>query len=577
MDITKLKRGWLGGRTTLNVTSPFGWRFHPIKKKRKKHYGIDISVPVGTPIYSPVSGSMSCRFQKGGAGLYVLVTSGDFTYVFMHLSRSPIPKGSSWSIVEGQILGYTGGAKGNINSGSSTGAHLHFEIRKAPGTSSASAINPIYFISDKLVGKVRQNLIASEQTVVPKIGDITGQPDVLPAKSVSESTIDKDRQTDISDQVDENETEYDEIVEADLKEGLATGIWQIVKLALDGNVANLRIHDAATSVQSGSILGFFNKMCQQPFVEFFGDTYGDQYYFIARKPPFDREGMLKTLVTQGLFKTSVKPTEQNVDMNYDSSSPYEIDENSIISSSLAFNTQGIYSWYQFYPIYEMGAPNDLQYIIPAIFFPEYASIWGSRDYSVRSQYRNFTSPAILDDLKKQGKSPQGDAEVRHSIHDLKYIIESNAYNPFVRNGTITLMGNRRIKRGVFIRVCWSNFNEIFYVEGVSQSYTITMGDVNRTTTLTLSHGMVEDFMFSDTRANAKVNKAGKDESDVISYFNIINFGDYEEKREKLTMNDWPELISKWKVNTDVFMFFLRKMQFISNLVGITTVGSNVED
>jgi hypothetical protein len=494
----------------------------------------------------------------------------------MHLSRATLSEGSSGSVREGQVIGYSGGAKGQRNSGSSTGPHLHFEIRKTPGSSSASAVNPIYFISDKLTGKIRQNSIISEQTIVPIVGAITGEPGVLPAKSLSEGELEKDKQTDISDQVDENATEDDEIIEADLQEGLAAGIWQIVKLALDGNVANLRIHDAATSVQSGSILGFFNKMCQAPFVEFFGDTYGDQYYFIVRKPPFDKEGMLKTLVTQGLFKSSITPASQ-VDVNYDRNSPYEIAESSIINSSLSFNTQGIYSWYQFYPIYEMGAPNDLQYIIPAIFFPEYASIWGSRDFSVRSQYRNFTSPAILDDLKKQGKSPQGDAEVRHSIHDLKYIIECNAYNPFVRNGTITLMGNRRIRRGMFVRVYWSNFNEIFYVEGVSQNYSVTSGGVTRTTTLTLSHGMVEDYIFSNTRANAKVNKAGKDESDVISYFNIINFGDYEEKREKLTMNDWPELISKWKVNTDVFMFFLRKMQMISNLVGITTVGSNVED
>lgn len=576
MEITKLKRGWLGGRTSLSVTSPFGWRFHPIQKKRKFHSGIDLAVSVGTPIYAPVSGSMQCRFQKGRAGLYVTITSGNFVYIFMHLSRATLSEGSSGSVREGQVIGYSGGAKGQRNSGSSTGPHLHFEIRKTPGSSSASAVNPIYFISDKLTGKIRQNSITSEQTIVPIVGAITGEPDVLPAKSLSEGELEKDKQTDISDQVDENATEDDEIIEADLQEGLAAGIWQIIKLALDGNVANLRIHDAATSVQSGSILGFFNKMCQAPFVEFFGDTYGDQYYFIVRKLPFDKEGMLKTLVTQGLFKSSITPASQ-VDVNYDRNSPYEIAESSIINSSLSFNTQGIYSWYQFYPIYEMGAPNDLQYIIPAIFFPEYASIWGSRDFSVRSQYRNFTSPAILDDLKKQGKSPQGDAEVRHSIHDLKYIIECNAYNPFVRNGTITLMGNRRIRRGMFVRVYWSNFNEIFYVEGVSQNYSVTSGGVTRTTTLTLSHGMVEDYIFSNTRANAKVNKAGKDESDVISYFNIINFGDYEEKREKLTMNDWPELISKWKVNTDVFMFFLRKMQMISNLVGITTVGSNVED
>lgn len=575
MEIKKLKRGWIGGRTSLYITSPYGvWRG---KKKggKRQHKGIDIGIPVGTPLYAPVSGMMHCRFQAKGAGLYITITSGGYVYYFMHLSKASISEGASKNIQEGQLLGYSGGARGARNSGSSTGPHLHFEIRVSPGTTSASAKNPIYWMSDKLTGKVRQNIISTEKTIVPIINSAPSvNPDEeTPTENISEGTIKKDNETDISDQVDENATEDEIIMETELKEGLASGIWQIIKLAIDGNVANLRIHDAATSVQSGSILGFFNKMCQKPFVEFFGDTYGDQYYFIIRKPPFDKETMLKTLVAQGLFKTSID-SKSKVDVNYNRNSPYEISNNDIINSSLSFNTEGIYAWYQFYPIYEMGAPNDLQYIIPAVFFPEYASIWGSRDYSIRSQYRNFTSPIILDDLKKQGKSPQGDVEVRHSIHDLKYLIESNAYNPFVRNGTITLLGNRRIKRGVFIRIYWNDFNEIFYVEGVSHNYNISNGSITRTTTLNLSHGMVEDYMFSATRANSKINKKGQDESDIISYFNIINFGDYEKKRKKITMNDWPELVSQWRVNTDVFIFFLRKMQLITNIVGVTSIGNN---
>lgn len=70
------------------------------------------------------------------------------------------------------------------------------------------------------------------------------------------------------------------------------------------------------------------------------------------------------MTAQGLF---------NKDGSYMSSeeeykSPYVIDENDIINSSISMNTQGIYSWYQFFPIYEMGAQSELQYIIPAVLF-----------------------------------------------------------------------------------------------------------------------------------------------------------------------------------------------------------------
>ncbi len=493
--IKRLKRGWIGKRTKLLVTSPFGaMRKLSNYKRARIHHGLDISVPVGTPIYAPVAGSATVKFNKGGGGLYIQIISNGFCYWFMHLSRSGLGKvGTTKSVTEGQIIGYSGGAKGNPNSGSSTGPHLHFEVRRKPYNTGSSSINPIYFMSDELIGKVKQNRMNQEIVTVSMVGE-TYDGEKEHYVTVSKERLANDLKQDISSEVVDNETEDENVVvDVNIKDGLAAGIWQISKLVMDTDVANLRLRDAATSIQQGSLINFFNKVCQKPFVEFTGDTFGDQYYFLVRKPPFDREGMLKTMTAQGLF---------NEDGSYMSAeeeykSPYVIDENDIINSSISMNTQGIYSWYQFFPIYEMGAQSELQYIIPAVLFPEYAAIWGSRDLQIRSQYRNFLNPSLYDDIRNGKKNAEGDTEVRHSIKDLHYIVESNAYAPFVRNGSITIIGNRKIKRGCFVSIKWQSLDtpEIFYVESVSQNYSIANSSVQRTTSLTLSHGMMRDFMF----------------------------------------------------------------------------------
>lgn len=227
----------------------------------------------------------------------------------------------------------------------------------------------------------------------------------------------------------------------------------------------------------------------------------------------------------------------------------------------------------------MGAQSELQYIIPAVLFPEYAAIWGSRDLQIRSQYRNFLNPSLYDDIRNGKKNAEGDTEVRHSIKDLHYIVESNAYAPFVRNGSITIIGNRKIKRGCFVSIKWQSLDtpEIFYVESVSQNYSIANSSVQRTTSLTLSHGMMRDFMF-DKNNNVnfiKDKNIQQDKKFNASYFNLINFGNYDKVSNNINMDKWHECISSWKVNIDVFKFFLRKLQFMSRISGneITNVVS----
>lgn len=550
MKIKKFRRGWIGGKTKLTVSSSFGVNrtLSAYGGQTKMHRGIDIAISQGTPIYSPVSGNLNCFLDNNGGGLCLSIIDSGVKFFFMHMSKSVIPIGDNKVVKEGELIGYSGGKKGDKNAGVSTGPHLHFETRTNP-YSKKMAFNPLSFFSDSLVssgGKVysKENknipLISSAESYGGQYVDIDGV----------------DSNSEVSDINDENATEKNLIVEKEVKTGLASGIWQITKLLMDSSVADLRIHDAATSIQAGSLMAFFNKVCQQPFVEFMGDTFGDQYYFIARRPPFDKEGMMKTLISQGLIDSENKVVAFG-------SSIYDIKKEDIVNSNLSFNTQGIYSWYQFYPVYEMGAKSDLQYIIPAVLFPEYAAVYGSRDLSINSQYRSFNKAYIKDELNDENKSQQGDAEVRHSIYDLKYIIESNAYNPFTRNGTIQITGNRRIKRGVFIRVSFADFNEIFYVDSVSHDYSVTTAGVNRTTTLSVSHGMIENFLLGGKPLITVNINTGQEIEEEMGYFNIIDFGDYDNQKENITMDSWANIISSWKVNISVFKFFLRKMQFLN--------------
>jgi hypothetical protein len=541
IEVIKIKRGWIGGKTKLTVSSPFG-----VLRINKRHNGIDIAIKEGTPIYSPVSGNLQCKFDKAG-GLYLTIRSNDIKYYLMHLSNAIIEINSSKIVKEGDLIGYSGGRKGDKNAGISTGPHLHFECRYKPFKKSA-AFNPTALFSDALIDR-NGNTYNKEIKDIPMISSFgVSEKDFFVKIDVDESN------EDIPNISDETATESEQIVKKEVQTGLASGIWQITKLLIDGNVADLRLHDAATSIQAGSLISFFNKVCQQPFAEFIGDTFGDQYYFIVRKPPFDKEGMLKTLVSQGLRGSD------NSAISF-GQSVYDIREEDIISTNLQFNTQNIYSWYQFYPVYEMGLPQELKYIIPAVLFPEYASIYGSRDLSIQSQYRSFNKKFIQDELNEKNKSKQGDHEVRHTLRDFKFIIESNAYNPFTRQGTIQIVGNRRIKRGMFIRVLESqnmNNSEIFYVDSVSHDYSITSSGVNRTTTLSVSHGMIEKYMFEGESLPKYIDD--KYIENGVSYFNIIDFGKTSE--ENLKMSSWMDVISSWKVNIDVFRFFLRKMQFL---------------
>ncbi|MFM9150555.1 MAG: murein hydrolase activator EnvC family protein [Solirubrobacterales bacterium] len=98
------------------LTSGFGYRWG------RMHEGIDIAVPEGTPVRSAKSGTVIIASYYGGYGNYICVDhGGGLSTCYGHLSGFASSTGQRVS--QGQVIGYSG------NTGSSTGPHLHFEVR----------------------------------------------------------------------------------------------------------------------------------------------------------------------------------------------------------------------------------------------------------------------------------------------------------------------------------------------------------------------------------------------------------------------------------------------------------------
>jgi len=108
------------------ITSPFGWRTHPIFKSRKFHSGVDIAAGMGTPVKCSNSGVVVYSGWYGGYGKVVIVSHGTYkgkptSTLYAHLSRYGVNKGAK--VTKGQVIGHVG------STGYSTGPHLHFEVR----------------------------------------------------------------------------------------------------------------------------------------------------------------------------------------------------------------------------------------------------------------------------------------------------------------------------------------------------------------------------------------------------------------------------------------------------------------
>ncbi|WP_083901704.1 murein hydrolase activator EnvC family protein [Pseudanabaena sp. PCC 6802] len=104
------------------ITSPFGWRMHPILGYEKFHAGMDFGAEYGSIIYAADSGTVIFAGWYGGYGNAVIIDHGNrITTLYGHASELYVREGQS--VQKGQPIAAVG------STGFSTGPHLHFEVR----------------------------------------------------------------------------------------------------------------------------------------------------------------------------------------------------------------------------------------------------------------------------------------------------------------------------------------------------------------------------------------------------------------------------------------------------------------
>lgn len=123
-------------------SSPYGWRIHPLTKKREFHQGLDIKTRAGVPVIAAAEGTVSKIESSGYFGKTVeIIHEGlKFKTLYAHLQDYAEALEVEQKVTRGQIIGYVG------NTGRSTGAHLHYAIYDME---KEGWVNPIKHIFDQ--------------------------------------------------------------------------------------------------------------------------------------------------------------------------------------------------------------------------------------------------------------------------------------------------------------------------------------------------------------------------------------------------------------------------------------------
>lgn len=107
------------------VSSPYGWRNHPVLMARIFHSGVDLAIAQNTPIVAGGDGVITQLGRKGAYGKYIRIRhSNGFQTAYGHMNgyKNGLKVGSK--VKRGDVIGYIG------QTGRATGPHLHYEVWK---------------------------------------------------------------------------------------------------------------------------------------------------------------------------------------------------------------------------------------------------------------------------------------------------------------------------------------------------------------------------------------------------------------------------------------------------------------
>lgn len=125
------------------ISSKYGYRIHPVLKERRFHYGVDIAVPINTPVRAVADGVVERVLWNGGYGKYVQIKhNNSLTSFYAHLNSWDVKVGDV--VKQGQEIGKSGNTAGKGSDGKimTTGPHLHFGAKK-----NGKNIDPLFFLN----------------------------------------------------------------------------------------------------------------------------------------------------------------------------------------------------------------------------------------------------------------------------------------------------------------------------------------------------------------------------------------------------------------------------------------------
>lgn len=344
----------------------------------------------------------------------------------------------------------------------------------------------------------------------------------------------------------------------------AKGIWKLCKVFIDPQIQDLLLADDSISNPDGSIVDLFRKIAQTPFVEFLTDTYKDKFYLIFRRPPFTHKALLEleesektksvevTINLEGRKKTGQQPLQ--IDNSTEEKALHRfpkvvnISEVDVISDNLHFDNEA-YAWYQVQQRGNFAGNTVTLGHVPSIYFDEYAQVFGNRRLDVVSNYSDYKF------FEHKKGNEDRDKYADQASQELAYIVETTMYLPFSRQGTITMNGDRRIKKGNW--VYYRPTQEFFYVTQVTNNITKSGNSIDRTTTIQVERGLVRKYIKGTTETiNGQKIKVG--------YFNIIDIpklrdGIYDTVTRG-SASDKFDYKANIAINTNVFEFFLQRRQ-----------------
>lgn len=316
------------------------------------------------------------------------------------------------------------------------------------------------------------------------------------------------------------------------KQQKINGIWQIVKVFCDKELDKRMLADSTLVNPDGTLMDFMLKTCQSPFVEIIFDTYINTLDIVVRQPPF-RESEIKEVVDKEYY--------------------IEIETGNVIETSLSYDDR-FYSSYRIYPanLFEDDESMGLAFT-PIIYLNEYAKYFGNKKFEISDIYLRALSLNGSDGIKSENSMAAA------MLNDLLFVIETTAYLPFTRKGSITINGDRRIKVGSFIKL--DTTNELFYVTGVTQTCIFSEFELQRQTVIDVERGMYLPLISGKNEENLNL-KAGTESA---SYFKIVRLEeikkDIQTAQKAANSQKKTSGLGNTPVNKDQFDYFFRRRMF----------------